>query len=114
MLQRASCRILKRAFPEAEIEVVADGEAAEACVRERHQAATPFSVLITDIVLPRRSGSELARRLADDDLLPPTLFCSGEPEHEELAWATRAGHPVLIKPFSGPALVAAVKRLLGG
>jgi FixJ family two-component response regulator len=71
-------------------------------------------VLLSDVVMPRVSGPELARRFA---LLRPeakVLFVSGYPD-EVLArqGVPVAGHALLEKPFTRQGLARAVRNVLG-
>ena len=69
----------------------------------------PVDLVVTDVVMPRMSGPELAERLAADrpDML--VVFISGYPEDE---LRDRPGAELLGKPFTPSALLAMVRRLL--
>jgi two-component system, cell cycle sensor histidine kinase and response regulator CckA len=62
-------------------------------------------LVVTDIVMPRLDGYELARRLAPTRI--PVLFVSGYGDRY-----TVLPGPLLEKPFSPVALTEAVERLL--
>jgi CheY-like chemotaxis protein len=76
--------------------------------------SSQIDLLLTDVVMPEMSGRELANQLL---LLKPdlkVLFMSGYTDdaiahHGVLAAATT----LITKPFSGPALRAAVAQALG-
>jgi signal transduction histidine kinase len=67
----------------------------------RHE---PFDLLLTDVVMPKMDGTELARRLA----APATVFMSGY-DQEALV---RSGMPFLQKPFNRDDLARAVRDAL--
>jgi signal transduction histidine kinase/ActR/RegA family two-component response regulator len=73
-----------------------------------------FSVVmvVTDVVMPRMGGIELARRLrkARPDL--PILFVTGYVEKSESLHESAAGMPVLLKPFAPDALLRAVSSAI--
>jgi signal transduction histidine kinase/ActR/RegA family two-component response regulator len=73
-----------------------------------------FSVVmvVTDVVMPRMGGIELARRLrkARPDL--PILFVTGYVEKSESLHESAAGTPVLLKPFAPEALLRAVSSAI--
>ena len=65
---------LVRALKKAGYEVVpvGDGEAAHKCLLEE-----PFTLLLTDIVMPEMDGIELARRASDIDPELKIMFITG-------------------------------------
>jgi CheY-like chemotaxis protein len=89
--------------------VLPSASGAEALERARqHQGR--IDLLVTDVVMPRMSGSALARALT---ALRPglrTLFVSGHAE--ELATGGLAGAAFLAKPFTASVLAARVRELL--
>ena len=90
-----------------EVTAVADGEAASACARD----ATPgYALLVTDLMMPRQTGWELARSLCPARV-PRVLLVTGHaPEFEH---ATDLAHaPLLRKPFTGDELLEAVRTCL--
>ncbi len=89
-----------------EVELSADGEAA-LC---RH-AESPFSLLVVDLMMPRKSGADVLKDLRSrrDDL--PAVLMSSLPREE--AMATIAGLDrvsFLQKPFSVKELLAAMAK----
>jgi PAS domain S-box-containing protein len=68
---------------------------------EEHQG--PIDVLLTDMVLPRLSGSELARRVRSERPETAVVFVSGYPQSGQEA------RPLLRKPFTPDSLLAAVR-----
>jgi CheY-like chemotaxis protein len=92
--------------------VVETGDAAEAL---RICAAQPVGLLVTDIVRPKMSGVELARRARLALPALRTLFISGYSEDtHEREWESQAGASYLQKPFSPEALAAKVREVLEG
>jgi CheY-like chemotaxis protein len=71
-------------------------------------AESSFDLLITDVMMPRMTGCELARQV--HHLSPDTrvLFMSGYAVREVIV----SGLPCLVKPFSTDRLVGAVKDAL--
>jgi signal transduction histidine kinase/ActR/RegA family two-component response regulator len=71
----------------------------------------PFSLVLTDVLMPEMNGFELARRLHRQDPGVNVLFVSGE------ASPARADEappfPLLTKPFRADGLVQAVRDALG-
>jgi CheY-like chemotaxis protein len=70
-----------------------------------------IQLVLTDVVMPRMSGKELARRLSQ--MLPdlPVLFMSGYAE-EPVLQGVSVGTLFLRKPFTAPVLIEAVRRVL--
>lgn len=67
-----------------------------------------FDALITDVVMPAMTGTELAARLRPDMPGLPVLFLSGYPEDE----LKDGGEMFLQKPFTRHELTLALRRLL--
>jgi len=70
--------------------------------------AEPIDLVISDVVMPRFDGLELARCIEIMVHPPPILLMSG--------WALSGlelERPFLVKPFDAHELLAAVDRLLG-
>jgi PAS domain S-box-containing protein len=73
----------------------------------------PFDLLVTDVVMPRMAGGELASRFRSAQGPQRVLFMSGYTEGEAIA--ASAGEPptgFLAKPFSRDGLLAKVDALL--
>jgi len=101
---------LARALVKAGYDVKAYGNGAEALERLK---AEPFTLLLTDIVMPRMDGIELARRASELDPDLKIMFITG------FAAVTLNNHGpapkearVLSKPFHLRDLVREVDRLL--
>jgi two-component system cell cycle sensor histidine kinase/response regulator CckA len=68
-----------------------------------------IDLVLTDIVMPRMNGSELAARMAQDHPNIPVLFMSGYSGDDILQRGLRlAGAPFIAKPFTPESLAAAV------
>jgi CheY-like chemotaxis protein len=108
-VRRLVCNVLRRAG--YCVLAAADGEAALARAAEPD---TPIHLLLTDVVMPRLGGGELARRLLDQRPELRVLFTSGHPEPIGAAPA-HAPEPAslfLAKPFSEAELLAKVREVL--
>lgn len=81
-----------------------DGEAALRLARGQERR---IDLLVTDIVMPRMSGRELAAALRREHPSLAVLFLSGYTDQPP-----GAGDPLLAKPFTAERLLAAVQRLL--
>lgn len=101
---------LERALERAGYEVAsfANGEEAHA-----HLLQAPFSLLLTDIVMPKMDGIELARRASELDPTLKIMFITG---FAAVTLNTETAPPkdarILSKPFHLKDLVKEVDRLL--
>ena len=68
-------------------------------------------MVVTDVVMPRMGGIELARRLRKMRPAVSLLFVTGYVEQSEAL--LEEGTPVLLKPFSPDALLKAVAVAIG-
>ncbi len=101
---------LERALEKAGYEVVAFANGADALERLHEE---PFTLLLTDIVMPRMDGIELARRAAELDPDLKIMFITGFAAvilNNDTAAPKDAR--VLSKPFHLKDLVREVGRLL--
>jgi len=71
-------------------------------------------MVVTDVVMPRMGGIELAARLRKTHPDLPILFVTGYVEQGEALHESTAGAPVLLKPFSPEALLRAVAAVPEG
>jgi two-component system cell cycle sensor histidine kinase/response regulator CckA len=87
----------------------ADGEEALA------KCAQAIDLLLTDVVMPKMSGTELAARVRSVQPHVRVLFMSGYSD-EVLSWPaeSRRGTAFIQKPFTLDALTAKVREVLGG
>jgi DNA-binding response OmpR family regulator len=92
--------------------VAADADEALSLVE---RATRPFDLLLTDLVMPRMKGDELARRLRrqqnDLKVLYLTGFCEQLFAVRSTLWADEA---FLEKPCAAEGLVEAVSLMLSG
>ena len=101
---------LERALGKAGYDVMAYSNGEEAYERLKEE---PFTLLLTDIVMPRMDGIELARRAAEIDPDLKIMFITGFAAvilNNEVAAPKEAR--VLSKPFHLKDLVREVERLL--
>ncbi|HRN83901.1 MAG TPA: response regulator [Hyphomicrobium sp.] len=101
---------LERALGKAGYEVISFANGEEAYERLREE---PFTLLLTDIVMPRMDGIELARRAAEIDPDLKIMFITGFAAvilNSENTAPKEAR--VLSKPFHLKDLVREVERLL--
>ena len=68
--------------------------------------------VVTDVVMPRMGGIELAERLRHSHPDLPILFVTGYVEQSDALHQSAAGTPVLLKPFSPDALLRAVSSAI--
>lgn len=74
------------------------------------QAAVAASCLVVDIRLPGLSGLEMLSRLSAETR-PPVVFITADDRRAQREAAERAGaFAYLLKPFTGAALLDAVRR----
>ena len=103
---------LERALAKAGYEVIAFANGKEAHERLQEE---PFSLLLTDIVMPQMDGIELARRAAELDPEIKIMFITG---FAAVTLNTNSRPPkdarVLSKPFHLKDLVREIDRLLTG
>ncbi|MBI3927895.1 MAG: response regulator [Armatimonadetes bacterium] len=89
-----------------------DGEEA---LRIAEADTSPFALMITDVVMPRMSGPELAQRLAASGRISRVLYMSGYPGEEMVRYGLATQQPAfLAKPFPPAALARKVRELLAG
>ena len=75
----------------------------------------PIDLLVTDLVMPRMSGRELADRVVEKQPNVQVVFISGYSEESaDLGRRTRPGSAFVSKPFSPSELVEAVRAIAGG
>jgi CheY-like chemotaxis protein len=71
-------------------------------------------MVVTDVVMPRMGGIELANRLRKTHPDLPILFVTGYVEQSDALIESAGGNQVLLKPFSPDALLRAVSAALQG
>jgi len=103
-------RVIRRVLEDAGYRVLeaGDGEQGEALAARFGRA---IDLLVTDVVMPRAGGGELARRIWQQLPGLPVVFVSGYAREERVAEVLEAGE-FLQKPFTRPELLAMVRRAL--
>ena len=92
------------------VEAARDAEEALALAR---RAATPFDLLVTDVIMPGATGTQLAKRMVSIFPEIAVLFVSGYPgetEADRAAFGPDAAY--LAKPFTADVLLRSVRYLL--
>jgi two-component system cell cycle sensor histidine kinase/response regulator CckA len=93
---------------------VIEADTAEAALTILERFTTPIHLLLTDIVLPRIDGRELAERVTRDRPHVRVLFMSGYPSRLSTGGALlEPGVQLLEKPFTAQALLTKTRQLLG-
>jgi len=106
--ERSIRSTLKAFLREEGYEVHAAEEAEEAFALMKAHA---FDVVVTDIVLPRMSGTRLLARVRESSPDIPVIMITGEPEVGSAAESVRAGaFDYLTKPITREAIGQAVMR----
>ncbi len=98
-----------RALREEGHEVI-EAEDGQRALDRADRADHPVELLVTDVVMPRLSGTELAARLGERWPGLPVLFMSGYASEADQPEGGSAQH--LQKPFTKSALLAAVRASL--
>ncbi len=92
--------------------VIEAGSADEALAVAESEAASGIDLLVTDVVMPGTSGTELAARIGRRLPRLPVLFVSGYVGEGSDAGASLATRSFLAKPFTPDGLAAAVRETL--
>jgi CheY-like chemotaxis protein len=107
-------RIVLRTLQDAGYETLDAADAVEAAALLQEAGMMP-DLLLTDVVLPRGSGPELARMLRQRQPRLPVLFVSGyAPEQVAERALPGAEGQALAKPFLPMQLLVAVRAVLDG
>jgi CheY-like chemotaxis protein len=102
----------RRYLGQAGYAVVEAGDGLQAWSRFRRRPDR-FDVLLTDVVMPRMPGTELAARVHALRPELPVLLMTGYTPMDLLARGLQATHGMLLtKPFDGETLIAAVRAAL--
>ena len=106
-------RRLTRRFLEAHGYHVLEAEDGEAALRVCASSEEEIDAVVTDVVMPKLGGYELARRVCRERPGVGRLFISGYPEPlERGAAGPPDGASILQKPFSSKALLAKLREVL--
>ena len=86
----------------------------EPCARpspapHRSPSARPIDLLLTDMVMPKMNGAELAEKVRSQQPTARVLFMSG---YTEGAAKARPNDPWLIKPFSPDELSQVIRKFV--
>ena len=107
-LRRAAQRLLERSG--YRVLVAADGEEGLRLAREHHEA---LDLILSDVVMPRMSGSAMYAALQRDGLSVPFLFTSGYAGREMPdGIPLPQGVPLLPKPWDAQELTTWVARTI--
>jgi two-component system, cell cycle sensor histidine kinase and response regulator CckA len=105
--------LLNRVLAGSGYQVIAGRNGAEALEAAR-QRGVRVDLLLTDLVMPRMSGVELAEKLAVDQPGVKVLFMTGHTDDSLVEDRLADGDVELIqKPFTSEALLGHLRRLLG-
>jgi PAS domain S-box-containing protein len=107
LVRKAAARILRR--HKFDVLEAANGEAALLLCEKRKE---PIDVLVTDIVLPKMDGPELARRAAKSHPEMRVVFTSGYAEGALGEGMGEEGSTFLAKPFTPETLLHKIKVAL--
>jgi PAS domain S-box-containing protein len=87
---------------------------AEAALTLLDEEKGPIHLLLTDVILPKMHGKELALRATRDHSEIQVLFMSGYPDGMDSAGGgLEPGVQLLEKPFTAQALLVRIRQLLG-
>ena len=101
LLERAGFRTTSAGSPEEALSIL-------------QAAATPFDVVLSDVVMPRMSGLELATRAREIAPKLPFVFMSGySTDHAAMLGEWARDEPLVTKPLEIGALLAALTRVIG-
>jgi DNA-binding NtrC family response regulator len=102
MLTKLGYQVIESDSPEQALEIVNHDH------RDIH-------LLLTDVVMPRTNGFDLARSIHAVRREIRVLYMSGYTDHRlTSSWMIEPGTPLLQKPFSAAALDQRIRELLGG
>jgi signal transduction histidine kinase/ActR/RegA family two-component response regulator len=105
--------LLGRVLAGSGYQVIAGRNGVEALEAVRARGGR-VDVLLTDVVMPRMTGTELAATLAGEQPGVKVLFMTGHTEDATLLGRFEAGEAEIIqKPFTSEALLTHLRRLLG-
>ena len=108
MRRLVAAELTRRGFTVVEAE---DGAAALELFRQENDRV---DILVTDVVMPRMNGADLAK--AAERIRPglKILFISGHPERAGSGLDPAGVTNLLMKPFTADTLAARIKEMLSG
>jgi CheY-like chemotaxis protein len=86
----------------------------EEAIHVAQQNRSPLDVLITDIVMPKMTGQQVAAKLLELHSDLKVLYMSGDTEAQALRLAQSTPNAILRKPFRLETLKDRIQELLGG
>jgi PAS domain S-box-containing protein len=105
--------LLGRVLAGSGYHVIAGRNGAEA-LEAVHARGGRVDILLTDVVMPRMTGTELAAALSGEQPGVKVLFMTGHTEDAKLLGRFAAGDAEIIqKPFTSEALLTHLRRILG-
>jgi CheY-like chemotaxis protein len=111
--QAALRSVMRRLLESVGFDVVEAADPAEALSVARSSAA-PIRLLVTDVVMPRMNGRELAEQIASERPDVKVLYVSGYPADDLVRRGANEGTVALLrKPFTSLQLARAVRDVLG-
>jgi PAS domain S-box-containing protein len=94
---------------------VMEADNPEAAIKMLHEANGTIHLLLTDLVMPRINGFELAKRARDLRPGIRILYMSGYTDNQvNASWTADPDTPFLHKPFTAATLAHKVRDALGG
>ena len=90
-------------------EVVSVGDGQEALERAR---AEPFDLMVLDVMLPRLSGTDVARAVRRESDLPIVMLTARDAETDLVVGLESGADDYVTKPFSMVELVSRIRALL--
>jgi DNA-binding response OmpR family regulator len=110
--EEALRRLIVRALREAGYSITEAGDG-EVAIGALEAPGAHFDVVVTDVVMPRRSGIDVAQAALALDPARPVLFMTGYPADLPILEAVSGDADRLLqKPFAPADLLARVRRLL--
>jgi two-component system, cell cycle sensor histidine kinase and response regulator CckA len=93
---------------------VLEAETPELAIRLAHDHRGPIDLLITDIVMPKMNGMELAKAMQVIRPKAKVLYMSGYTDNRvNASWVLDSKTPFLHKPFTAAGLMEKVREALG-
>ena len=111
MRQPFASTLLEQLLSRAGYQVVASSESSEALARIDRER--PFDLLVTDVMMARMTGPELAAEIESRRGTIPTIFMSGHTELDVIRAGKLAPHQRFMpKPFAPAELLVLVRELI--